>query len=303
LVAHFYRRAYNLLRAGGAFGLVGTKRVSEGDTREAGLKQICNLGGKIYSAQKRIRWPGGADVIVNAVHVGKEISSPKIVLDGREVPGINSFLFPDLTEFEASRLAANKGQAFRGCDIYGQGFLFCDEATSQHAGSIELMKSLLQERRSNTEVIFPYIGGQEVATHPKHLPHRFCNQFCRLAARKGRGLARVAVDSESEGKAGQRQVGWLLRCASPERTLVAIWNLYAGTLSRHCRHGPSVGHFTDYHTYLFRLSTLANGVQRKACDPTCPEGQQGACLIAVPRARNLGVDVGLQTRDWGYASL
>jgi hypothetical protein len=177
LVAHFYRRAYNLLRAGGAFGLVGTKRVSEGDTREAGLKRICNSGGRIYSAQKRIRWLGGADVIVNAVHVGKETSSPKVVLDGREVPGINSFLFPNLTEFEASRLAANKGQAFRGCDIYGQGFLFCDEATSQHAGSIELMKSLLQERRNNAEVIFPYIGGQEVATHPKHLSHRFVINF------------------------------------------------------------------------------------------------------------------------------
>ena len=60
LVAHFFRRAFNLLRQGGAFGLIATNTIGQGDTRSTGLRWICNHGGTIYAATRRKKWPGQA---------------------------------------------------------------------------------------------------------------------------------------------------------------------------------------------------------------------------------------------------
>ena len=70
LVAHFYRRAFNLLREGGTFGLIATNTIAQGDTRSSGLRWICEHGGEIYRATKRVRWPGDAAVIVSVLHIG-----------------------------------------------------------------------------------------------------------------------------------------------------------------------------------------------------------------------------------------
>ena len=37
LVAHFFRRAFNLVREGGAFGLIATNTIAQGDTRSTGV--------------------------------------------------------------------------------------------------------------------------------------------------------------------------------------------------------------------------------------------------------------------------
>src|SRR5205085_9848889 len=62
LVAHFFRRAFNLLKSGGCFGLIATNTIGQGDTRSTGLRWICTHGGTIYSARKRYKWPGQAAV-------------------------------------------------------------------------------------------------------------------------------------------------------------------------------------------------------------------------------------------------
>jgi hypothetical protein len=72
LVAHFFRRAFTLLRKSGCFGLIATNTIAQGDTRSTGLRYICEHGGTIYNAQKRLRWPGLAAVVVSVVHVIKE---------------------------------------------------------------------------------------------------------------------------------------------------------------------------------------------------------------------------------------
>jgi very-short-patch-repair endonuclease len=71
LVAHFFRRAFNLLRQGGTLGLIATNTIAQGDTRSTGLRFICNNGGTIYNAQKRVKWPGLAAVVVSVVHIFK----------------------------------------------------------------------------------------------------------------------------------------------------------------------------------------------------------------------------------------
>ena len=49
LVAHFFRRAFNLIRKGGTFGLIATNTISQGDTRTTGLRWICQHGGEILA--------------------------------------------------------------------------------------------------------------------------------------------------------------------------------------------------------------------------------------------------------------
>ena len=65
LSAHFFRRAFGLLRKDGAFGLIATNTIAQGDTRSTGLRWICNSGGTIYNARRRIKWPGEAAVVVS----------------------------------------------------------------------------------------------------------------------------------------------------------------------------------------------------------------------------------------------
>ena len=45
LVAHFFRRSFELLRKQSAFGLIATNTIGQGDTRFTGLRWICTHGG------------------------------------------------------------------------------------------------------------------------------------------------------------------------------------------------------------------------------------------------------------------
>ena len=72
LVAHFYRRAFHLVRDGGALGLIATNTIGQGDTRSSGLRWICHHGGEIYRATKRVKWPGDAAVVVSVLHIAKD---------------------------------------------------------------------------------------------------------------------------------------------------------------------------------------------------------------------------------------
>ena len=71
LVAHFWRRAFDLVRRGGAIGLIATNTIAQGDTRTSGLRWICEHGGEIYRATRRVKWPGEAAVVVSVLHVAK----------------------------------------------------------------------------------------------------------------------------------------------------------------------------------------------------------------------------------------
>ena len=60
LVAYFFRQAFSISRTGGAFGLVATNTVRQGATRYTGLRWIRGHRGWLYSATRRLRWPGSA---------------------------------------------------------------------------------------------------------------------------------------------------------------------------------------------------------------------------------------------------
>ena len=122
LVAHFYRRAFDLIRREGAFGLIATNTIAQGDTRGTGLRWICQHGGQIYCARKRVKWPGMAAVVVSVLHIAKgSVAQPKL-LDERVVKRITAFLFHRGGHEDPLRLSTNVGRkSFVGSYISGHG--------------------------------------------------------------------------------------------------------------------------------------------------------------------------------------
>lgn len=178
LVAHFFRRAYGLLRPGGTFGLIATNTIRQGDTRSTGLRWICTHGGEIYEARRRVKWPGtAAAVVVAMVHVRKgEWIGPRL-LDGREVEKITAFLFHAGGHDDPVSLTANAGKSFQGSIVLGMGFTFDDTDKKGIANPIAEMHRLIAERPENAEVIFPFMGYSEVANDPTQAHHRYVINF------------------------------------------------------------------------------------------------------------------------------
>ena len=177
LVAHFYRRAFNLLRDGGAFGLIATNTIAQGDTRSSGLRWICKNGGEIYRVTKRVQWPGEAAVVVSVVHVAKGEFIGSRELDGASVENITAFLFHQGGHDDPVRLAANAGKSFQGSIVLGMGFTFDDTDRKGVATPLAEMRRLIEANPLNREAIFPYIGGREVNTSPTHSHHRYVINF------------------------------------------------------------------------------------------------------------------------------
>ena len=177
LVAHFFRRAFNLVRDGGTFGLIATNTIAQGDTRFTGLRWICENGGEIYSARRRFKWPGLAAVVVSVVHVSKGIFDHTKLLDGKAVDDITAFLFHRGRHSDPARLEANAGKSFQGSIVLGMGFTFDDTDKKGVATPLAEMRRLIDENPHNQDAIFPYIGGQEVNTSPTHAHHRYVINF------------------------------------------------------------------------------------------------------------------------------
>ena len=177
LVAHFFRRAFNLLREGGTFGLIATNTIGQGDTRSTGLRWICKHDGQIYRSQRRLKWPGEAAVVVSVVHMAKGEYSGVRTLDGQQVENITAFLFHDGGHDDPARLDANAGKSFQGSIVLGMGFTFDDKDKKGVATSLAEMEQLIQESPRNQDVISPYIGGEEVNTSPTHAHHRYVINF------------------------------------------------------------------------------------------------------------------------------
>ena len=177
LVAHFYRRAFNLTCDGGTFGLIATNTIAQGDTRSTGLRWICEHGGEIYRATKRVKWPGDAAVIVSVLHMARGEYVGNRVLDGETVDRITAFLFHRGGHADPVRLAANAGKSFVGSYVLGMGFTFDDTDKKGVASPLAEMQRLIDSDPRNREVIFPYIGGEEVNTSPTHTHHRYVINF------------------------------------------------------------------------------------------------------------------------------
>ena len=170
LVAHFFRRAADLLGQHGTLGLLATSTIAEGDTRSTSLVWLLRHDFAIYSARSSFQWPGAAAVIVASVHAA--IGTPRRAvsttrLDNADVAKINSSLRAGPERDDPVRLLANRGLTSQGSKIYGEGFILTDAER----------ENLIDNNPLNAQRIFPYLRGAELNTNPSQHPARFVISF------------------------------------------------------------------------------------------------------------------------------
>ena len=203
LVAHFFRRAFNLLRSEGCFGLIATNSIGQGDTRSTGLRWICLNGGTIYAAHKRFKWPGQVAVVVSVVHVVTGSFSGKSELNGKVVPIVSAYLFHAGGHENPVSLQANAGKSFQGCILLGMGFTFDDTDKTGVASPIAEMRRLVAHQPRNEERTFPYIGGDELNESPTHSHLRYVINFSDWPLRRdnvgtGASWCNATVEQQNE---------------------------------------------------------------------------------------------------------
>ena len=175
LAAFFFRKAFTLIRKMGTFGLIGTNTIAQGDTRDSGLTWICENNGSIYNAKKRVKWPGIAAVLVSTVHVIKGEIENKY-LDDKKVYAISAFLLHSSQHSPPKRLLNSRGKlSFLGSMVGGVGFIF--EENNNQVTSLNEMREIVRQNPENLERIFPFLGGEEVNSHPEHKNRRFIIDF------------------------------------------------------------------------------------------------------------------------------
>jgi hypothetical protein len=171
LLAYFLLIAYRLLRERGQTGLIGTNTMAQGDTREVGLDQVIAEGASIRAAVKSARWPTRTVNLEYSIlwatpwKLGEEVGR---YLEDERVPLITSSL--DASETDAGpplRLAANQGIAFQGSNVLGMGFTM----------SREQAEALIDRDPRNSDVLSPYINGEDLNSRPDTSASRWVINF------------------------------------------------------------------------------------------------------------------------------
>ncbi|MCC6602227.1 MAG: restriction endonuclease [Anaerolineae bacterium] len=167
LSAFFFLHGYRLLSKHGTLGLIATNTIAQGDTRRTGLDSIAKSGGTFFRAVNDQPWPGEAAVVVNIVHIAKMNIKPPFWLDGNFVERITSLL--DTQEFigQPKNLRQNDDKSHIGTYVLGLGFLL--EPNDAH--------KLINKDNKNSEVLFPYLVGQDLNSHPEQKPSRWIINF------------------------------------------------------------------------------------------------------------------------------
>jgi hypothetical protein len=209
LVAQFFRRAYNLIRKAGTFGLIATNTIGQGDTRASGLRWICEHDGEIFAARKRVKWPGLAAVTVSVVHVFKGHFPGRPTLNDQTVDIVTAFLFHSGGNSDPARLSSNERRAYQGFNVLGVGFTFDDADKSGIASPIALADDLCHRNPNYREAIFPYIGGRELNESPAVEPRRRVIFFGGLehdeAARRYPLLFKIVEERVKPTRASQKR--------------------------------------------------------------------------------------------------
>jgi hypothetical protein len=168
LCVYFFLRADQLVRHGGQSGLLATNTIAQGDTREAGLEQMETTGWRIPRAVSSRKWPGMATLEVAIVWLRKGDWKGPYFLDEKLVEGITSLLtVQGIVQGKTHVLVANTDKSFRGSMVLGMGFVL--EPKEAFA--------LIEKNKLNKDVLFPYLNGEDLNTHPNQSPSRWIINF------------------------------------------------------------------------------------------------------------------------------
>lgn len=177
LVAFFFLRAGVCVKPGGFIGLIASNSIAEGGTREVGLEQMKNLGFDIYRAYGSEVWPGAANVVTSRVYLRKGTWTASRVLNKKVVEYISPYL-THRNNWEPVKLSRNGGIVHQGNVTLGSGFILDREDAER----------LLANDARYSQVVFPYLGGQEVNRDPEQKASRWVINFWDWSFDKSRSL-------------------------------------------------------------------------------------------------------------------
>ncbi|WP_432793899.1 DNA methyltransferase [Rhodococcus ruber] len=171
IVAFFFLRAVQLLLPLGIFGLLATNSIAQGDTRDVSLDVLEKEGWTFTRAIRSRKWPSAsANVEFAAVWATAQTVTDEVRrdLDGVLVPRISSLLEPaGRIAALPARLAENINIAFQGVILRGQGFLLTPDEAS----------SWIHSNRTLSEILFPFLGGEDVNSRPDMSAPRWVIDF------------------------------------------------------------------------------------------------------------------------------
>jgi hypothetical protein len=167
LCAYFFIACSRLTHRSGAFGLIATNSISQGDTREVGLGWIESNGWRIIRAWPDLTWPGSAAVTVSPCVLAGAAWKGDIRLSGQLVTGISSYLEEEDEGGEPEQLKANEGMAATGTGINGEGFILTSDEFSR----------MIAADPKNASVIRRYLTSQDINQTPDSSPTRYIIDF------------------------------------------------------------------------------------------------------------------------------
>jgi hypothetical protein len=202
LVVYFFLRAYSLIRESGNLGLLARRTFAEGKNREVGLDSLKAQGAVIHGAHTNLTWPGKASVVVHQIHITKRVWRGLIILNDCPVSSISSYL-DDLTLGAPAKLYSNTGRMLQGV-ILNNEKLKISEKTARRLLSLE---------PKYKDVVFPFIGGNEINTNSDNRPSCWVVNFWDWPESKARtyGEAYKVIDSAMSLAglgAGERKNNW-----------------------------------------------------------------------------------------------
>jgi Eco57I restriction-modification methylase/MmeI, target recognition domain len=162
----FIRRAFTLTARHGKVGMIATKSVAEGDSRDVGIGWILNQNGSLYWVWHEVHWPGLATVVVSLVIISRTTWTGINVLNHRTVRAITS-RFIEGDEVDCYPLLQNKGSCSDGVKIQGDGFIISNEERNH----------LISADRRNKDVIRPYITGMDMVQGVGCIPRAWIISF------------------------------------------------------------------------------------------------------------------------------
>ncbi len=217
LVVYFFRRIFDLLKSNGVMALISTNTLAQGAAREGGLDVVLDRGGSIVFAVRSQKWPGRAAVEVSLVALAKGPWNKPAVLNGNPVPRITAYLDSAEQSRNPIALAENSDRSFIGSYVLGLGFILTRE---------EAQRLISAEPKLN-DVIFPYLNGSDLNSHPEQVGKRHIINFfdwpeekCRSEYPTAYGIVESRVKPERTRRDGNGD--FVLRKPLPDR-----WWMYA----------------------------------------------------------------------------
>ncbi len=214
LVAYFFLRATELSRS---FGFLATNTIAQGDTSEVGLSQILGTNWVIHRAVSSIRWPGQASLEVAKVWATRSEWAGERNLNGVNVSGIDEMLSStSRSGWRKKPLIENLSKSFIGSYVLGMGFTMSPEDAN----------TLIVKDSRNSEVLFPYLGGEDVNKSPTHTAPRWVINFFDWSEEKSRKYSDCFSIVEQEVKPERTRLKpngeFVLRAPLPK-----LWWIYS----------------------------------------------------------------------------